>query len=92
MMPDIKGIVPLIYMIFAPRLSYRETTSNDEKIRRSRGGDPFSGETIYTGVLCGMGGQNPRNHTNVTPIYKVNVFLPKNFGLKKVLWLGKVFG
>ena len=70
MMPDIKGIVPLIYMIFAPRLSYRETTSDNEKVCRARGSD-FAGETVYTGVLCGMGGQNPRDMTQVRPIYKV---------------------
>ena len=45
-MPDIKGIIPLMYMIFAPRMTMRFTIDNEEKIRRYREHSAFAGEKV----------------------------------------------
>ena len=41
-MPDIKGIIPLIYMIFAPRKTMRYTTNERELEMRNRQNSYFN--------------------------------------------------
>lgn len=66
MMPNIKGIIPLCYLIFSPRYELRLTSNMDERIRRNRDKSDFEHTTLYTGALFGLGAVKAKT---VKPIY-----------------------
>jgi hypothetical protein len=71
MMPDIRGIISLSYMVFAPRIARRYTHDKKEKGRRKRE-DVDESVKLYTGILAGMGGMgNPKDANKILPVYKV---------------------